>query len=320
MNDACIIDALRSAAVAVEIAGAGTLLSRLPEPPSCVRIDMGLHTGIVSYEPSDLVVTVRAGTRVEELNAALAEHRQECPIEGPGSTVGGRIASGLSGVRRLGAGALRDWLLGARIITAAGTAAVLGGRTVKNVTGYDLPRLLCGSWGTLGVLAQVTLRVRPIPFFQAWYATDATPAEVLRALYRPAAIVRTRERTHVLLEGHPDDCAGQAARAAMTEAPAPHLPAGARLAVPPARIQDILARIPGDCAAEVGVGIIHADPPAHALASLRRACVEVGGRLLVLCRGSGVRAFGDADSSAFDARVKRAFDPAGLLAPWRFAA
>lgn len=323
MKETQIVDVLRYAShagEALEVAGAGTLLSALPEPPHCRCIHLSDHAGIVDYDPSDLVVTVRAGTRLEDLEAVLSDRGQECPIDGPGSTVGGRVASGLSGIRRLGAGALREWVLGARVITSGGTAVQLGGRTVKNVTGYDLPRLLCGSWGTLGVLTEITLRVRPRPFFRAWYSTDAPAEYVWRELFRPAAILGTRARTHVLLEGHPQDCAEQAARAGLTDASPPALPAGARLSVPPANLQEVTRLLTGEYVAEVGVGIIHADPAPDALPELRRVCVVLGGRLLVLKRGTGIPAFGEERRDAFDTRVKHAFDPAGVLAPWRFAA
>ncbi|NIP58425.1 MAG: glycolate oxidase subunit GlcE, partial [Gemmatimonadetes bacterium] len=87
-------------------------------------------------------------------------------------TVGGRIASGLTGIRRLGVGHVREWALGGRLVTARGEAMRFGGPTVKNVTGYDLPRLLCGSWGTLAVLTELTLRVRPLPAFSGWFSTE----------------------------------------------------------------------------------------------------------------------------------------------------
>jgi glycolate oxidase FAD binding subunit len=318
-----IADRVKSCAhdgVPIEIAGAGTVLSGLPEPPAHHRLDLRDHRGIVAYDPAELTVTLRAGTTVSELDAELAAHRQECPIEGVGSTVGGRVACGLSGPRRLGVGHVRDWVLGARVITADGCAVRIGAPTVKNVTGYDLPRLCCGSWGTLVVLVEVTLRVRPRPAARDWYFAETPAPDVLRRLYGAASIVRTRAGVHVLLEGHPSDCRTQADRAGLQPGAPPMLPHGARLAVPPSRIEETITRIDGDFAAEVGVGIIHADPPAAALPALRDHCEVLDGRMLVLKRGAGLSCFGNQSVAVHDARLKRALDPAGIFAPWRFAA
>jgi glycolate oxidase FAD binding subunit len=254
-----------------------------------------------------------------DLDCELERHGQECPIEGPGRSVGGRVASGLSGLRRLGSGPVRDWLLGMRVVTADGTIVRFGGPTVKNVTGYDLTRLACGSWGTLGVFTEVTLRLRPRPPFRAWYVAHAPERELLRVL-RAASIVRTRERTHVLLEGHADDCLRQVDRWGLVQSPPPRLPAGFRLAIPPAQMHDSLARIDGNYAAEIGIGIIHAEPRSRNVLELRRHCEALGGRLLVLKRDAGVPAFGGRGASVFHNRVKQALDPHGVFAPWRFAA
>lgn len=314
------VDECAQSGVPIEVAGSGTLLSRLPEPPAHHRLELRGHRGIVAYDPAELTVTVRAGTTIDELDADLARSGQQCPIEGPGSTVGGRVASGLSGLRRLGVGPVRDWVLGARVITAQGNAVRVGAPTVKNVTGYDLPRLCCGSWGTLLVLTEVTLRVRPRPAAAEWYATDAPPRDLLHRLYRPASIVHTAAGTHVLLEGPPRDCRAQAERMGLRPGTPPPLPRGIRLAVPRANVEETVARIEGDYAAELGIGIIHADPPAVALTALRSHCERLGGRMLVLKRGTRISAFGDGASGVHDARLKRALDPANILAPWRFTA
>lgn len=125
------------------------------------------HSGIVSYDPIELVVTVRAGTRLSALNAALAEHHQMLPFEPPcfgaSSTIGGAVATGLSGPRRPWAGAARDFVLGTRIITQEGKLLRFGGEVMKNVAGYDLSRLMAGAQGTLGVLADISFKVLPIP-------------------------------------------------------------------------------------------------------------------------------------------------------------
>ncbi len=123
--------------------------------------------GIVSYEPSELVITARAGTPIAEVEAALAERGQclafEPPHFAPGGTVGGMVAAGLSGPARASAGAVRDHVLGAALLNSQGQVLRFGGQVIKNVAGYDVSRLLAGSLGTLGLIVQVSLRVAPHP-------------------------------------------------------------------------------------------------------------------------------------------------------------
>jgi glycolate oxidase FAD binding subunit len=129
-------------------------------------LDTRAYQGIVSYEPSELVVTARCGTPLAELEAALAEKGQclafEPPHFGPGATVGGMVAAGLSGPARATAGAVRDFVLGARFINGLGEHLTFGGQVMKNVAGYDVSRLMAGSWGTLGLITEVSLKVLPL--------------------------------------------------------------------------------------------------------------------------------------------------------------
>lgn len=130
-------------------------------------LDVREHRGIVSYDPTELVVSVRAGTPLAELEATLDEAGQMLPCEPPhfgeGATVGGMIAAGLSGPRRPWSGSVRDFVLGSRIITGQGKHLRFGGEVMKNVAGYDLSRLMAGSFGCLGVLTEVSLKVLPKP-------------------------------------------------------------------------------------------------------------------------------------------------------------
>jgi len=130
-------------------------------------LDTRSNAGIVAYEPTELVVTVRGGTRLAELEAVLAEKGQmlafEPPHFGADATVGGAVAAGLSGPRRQSAGALRDFVLGVRILDGGGRDLSFGGQVMKNVAGYDVSRLLAGSLGTLGVILEVSLKVLPVP-------------------------------------------------------------------------------------------------------------------------------------------------------------
>jgi len=125
------------------------------------------HTGIIAYEPSELAVTVRTGTRLQDLEALLAAQGQmlafEPPCLGPESTIGGVVASGLSGPARPWRGSVRDHILGVNLVTGRGEIANFGGRVMKNVAGYDVSRLMVGSLGTLGLMLDVSLKVLPIP-------------------------------------------------------------------------------------------------------------------------------------------------------------
>ena len=130
-------------------------------------LDVRSLAGISSYEPTELVVTVRAGTPLAELEAALAEMGQHLAFEpprfGPSSTVGGMVAAGLSGPARAAAGSVRDHLLGATLLNGKGEVLSFGGQVMKNVAGYDVSRVLSGSMGILGVICEVSLKVLPQP-------------------------------------------------------------------------------------------------------------------------------------------------------------
>ena len=129
-------------------------------------LDTRGYAGIASYEPTELVVTARCGTPLIELEQALKQNNQCLPFEpphfGPGATVGGCVAAGLSGPRRASAGALRDFVLGVKLVDGRGRTLVFGGQVMKNVAGYDVARLAAGSLGTLGLIAEVSLKVLPV--------------------------------------------------------------------------------------------------------------------------------------------------------------
>jgi FAD/FMN-containing dehydrogenase len=319
-------DALRSArhdGTPFEVRGGGTVLDRLPTPDGPV-LSVAPMTGVVAHAAEDLTITVRAGTPVGELAQVLAASGQECPIEpveALGSTVGGRVATALAGPRQLGAGRVRDWLLRVRFVTGAGHLATAGGVTVKDVTGYDLCRLMTGSWGTLGVITEVTLKLRPVARHRAWYATDAPRHDLDRLLYRPSALLTTAQRTHVLLEGHPDDAAEQATQVGLRRAAAPSLPTTARAAVDPARLPELVRGLDPTgvrWVAQDGVGVCHLDADAPTLIDIRRAVERLGGTLLILDPTAGLPAFGRRAVAPLAERVRAALDPDGVLAPWRW--
>ncbi|WP_369408857.1 glycolate oxidase subunit GlcE [endosymbiont of Lamellibrachia barhami] len=129
--------------------------------------DLSKHQGIVNYEPTELVVTARGGTLLSEIEAVLAAQNQMLPFEPPhfteAATIGGAIASGLSGPRRPWFGASRDLLLGITLLDGRGQILNFGGQVMKNVAGYDLSRLMAGALGTLGILLEVSIKVLPLP-------------------------------------------------------------------------------------------------------------------------------------------------------------
>src|SRR5688500_4804078 len=140
-------------------------------------VQMGAHAGTVAYEPKELVLTVRAGTPLADVEAALAQERQMLPFEPPhfgdGATIGGVVAAGLSGPRRPYAGAVRDFVLGTRIVNGKGEDLSFGGRVIKNVAGYDVSRLMAGALGTLGAITEVSFKVLPRPAAEATLAFEA---------------------------------------------------------------------------------------------------------------------------------------------------
>lgn len=145
------------------------------------------HAGILSYEPSELVVTARSGTPLAELEAALEAQGQMLAFEPPhfgGATLGGCVAAGLSGPRRPFAGAVRDHVLGVRLLNGRGEVLRFGGEVMKNVAGYDLSRLMVGAMGTLGVLLEVSLKVLPRPAVELTLRRPASAAEAVEAMNR----------------------------------------------------------------------------------------------------------------------------------------
>lgn len=138
-----------------------------PAANDIYRLHMGGHRGVIDYAPDELVIRVRAGTRLSEINQLLSDNHQILAFEPPDfeatATIGGVIASGLSGPRRPYTGAVRDFVLGVRVITGRGEVLEFGGQVMKNVAGYDVSRLLAGALGTLGVILDVSLKVLPAP-------------------------------------------------------------------------------------------------------------------------------------------------------------
>lgn len=155
-------------------------------------LDTRAYAGIVAYEPSELVITVRCGAKLAEAEAALREHRQMFAFEPPhfqsgggaSATLGGAVAAGLSGPRRQAAGALRDFVLGVKLMDGRGNVLEFGGRVMKNVAGYDVSRLMCGSLGTLGLILEVSLKVLPAPAAEATLRLELPENKAIETMNR----------------------------------------------------------------------------------------------------------------------------------------
>ena len=181
------------------------------------------HRGITEYDPVELIVSVRTGTPLLELEGALAVNGQMLPCEPPhfgeNATVGGMIATGLSGPRRPWAGSVRDFVLGTRLITRQGSEQRFGGQVMKNVAGYDLSRLMVGAQGTLGLLTEVSMKVLPLPGASRSLHLDMPLTEALEKLSewgrQPVPITAAAwldGALHLRLEGGPSSVAATAQR------------------------------------------------------------------------------------------------------------
>jgi glycolate oxidase FAD binding subunit len=253
----------------VRVAGGRTQWDVGGEAPVGVR-ELRAPAGVISHEPAEMVVRVGAGTPLEELRAALAAGGQDVALEADDpaqATVGGILAVGQGGYRRLGLGPARDAVLEVTAVNWRGELIRSGAPLVKNVTGFDLCRLLVGSLGTLALLGEVVLRCRPRPESESWWVgVGVDPFEVAAALYRPLAVLWDGIRTWVGLAGYAADVADQAATVLGSRfEPAPGPPSGPgrhRRSRPPATLRDLPAEAGpvGGWLAEVGVGVVHCRP------------------------------------------------------------
>jgi glycolate oxidase FAD binding subunit len=309
-------------------------------------LDTRGYAGVVSYEPTELVVTARCGTPLAELEAALEEHGQCLPFEpphyGPGATLGGCIAAGLSGPRRASAGALRDFMLGAKLVDGRGRALAFGGQVMKNVAGYDVARLAAGSLGTLALIAEASLKVLPKPAAELTLLLELPEERALESMNRwagqPLPVSATAwhdGELHVRLSG-----ARAAVRAAAQKIGGVALDRAQdkwtgirehrdaffggdeplwRLALPSTCAP---LRLPGRLLIEWGGGLRWLKSRA-APRELREAAQQAGGHAtLFRAADKACGAFAPLDPVAgrLHRELKRAFDPAGVLNPGRLYA
>lgn len=150
------------------------------------ELNVSAHQGVINYQPKELVITVRSGTRLADLNAVLADKGQmlafEPPSFGDDATIGGTIACGFSGPRRAAAGSARDFVLGTRIINGKGELLRFGGEVMKNVAGYDVSRLMVGAMGTLGVLMDISMKIIPRPFEEITLKRECTYQQAIERM------------------------------------------------------------------------------------------------------------------------------------------
>jgi glycolate oxidase FAD binding subunit len=316
--------------------GGRTHLDRGEPSPVDAELSTANLDRLISYEPAEMIAVVEAGMRVGALAERLAAHGQEWPVDAsPESTVGGVIASGTSSPRRLRVGHVRDTVLEVQAVTGDGRIVRGGGRTVKNVTGYDLPRLLAGSLGTLGVIVQVALKLRPRPARRRIAVLDGSVEDARRILDGvplPTAVLATPDRVEVLLEGWPEAVEEQTARIreigaireTLDDAPFPssepwnERPVVAEASVPAGRVADLVPAAGNAYGALIGVGTVWAGLRSSdgELSALRERARELGG-IAPVVRGAGGLGAPPA-AMEIQRRLKAAFDPHGVLAPGRF--
>jgi glycolate oxidase FAD binding subunit len=273
---------LRAAAghrLAVVPRGSGSRLAWAAPPERAdLLVDLRRLDRILDHAAGDMVVQVQAGVELAGLGAAVAGAGQQLALDGGGGTVGGALAVGTAGPRRLRYGGPRDLLLGVRLVRADGVVAAAGGRVVKNVAGYDLGKLLTGSYGTLGLIVEATLRLHPVPAATGWVTVTApdpgsgygSAQAILDSQLVASAVELDRPAgagapvtVAALFEGTPDGVAARAAAAAGLVGGVaggsppgwfggrPGEPAGTlvELAFPPARLAEVLERVAGAAAA-----------------------------------------------------------------------
>jgi FAD/FMN-containing dehydrogenase len=271
----------------VTITGLGTRGGPVPG----VRV-VDAPAGIDWIQPAEMTIRCGAGMPVADVAAALADHGQ-CLAVPDGGTIGGALAVGRSGVRRLGWGPIRETVLQVRYVSSRGDVVKAGGPTVKNVSGFDLCRLLVGSYGTLGFLADVILRTRPLPIDERWFSSERDPWQLSTTLYRPSSLLWDGGTTWVLLDGHPDDVAAQVRLGDLRPVDGPPVLPPHRRSMPPSELVTLAGHQPGSFVAEIGVGIVH-----HVDRSFR-------------CPSSTI----DPAVADLHARIKSEFDPTGRLNP-----
>ena len=303
--------------------GRGTKLSWGTRPRSVdLVVDVSAMDRVLDHQAGDLIVETQAGARLSDVQRAVAEGRQRLSVDEtvPGASIGGTVAANASGPRRLVVGTARDLLIGVTVVRADGVVAKAGGRVVKNVAGYDLGKLVVGSFGTLGIVTEAIFRLHPIAEGQRWvsvpFGAAGEAAEAVHAVVHSQTVPTAVEvewpasgdgSVQVLLEGRPDGVGGRSvtvtellgsASAMSEEAPAGWAAypweqgeTALKLTCVLSGLSDVLevardagARVRGSGGAGVLYGALGADAvdAAAAVARLREVCSRHGGTVVVL--------------------------------------
>jgi glycolate oxidase FAD binding subunit len=334
----------------LQVSGGGTR-SHIGAPHDAEWLHMTAFSGVIDYDPAELVLTAGAGTPLAEIEALVAKHNQMLAFEphgAAGSTIGGVVGAGISGSRRVSRGAVRDHLLGFKAVSGRGEAFVAGAKVVKNVTGYDLPKLACGSRGRLFALTEATLKVLPRPPEQLTLAVDGLePADAVALMSRAlgsqadvAAAASSAGVTALRLEGFGPSVAARrrlleemAPLSALSDrdaqafwsalkAPLPDAPVLWRLSLPASRCAQVIAAGLGPWAMDwAGARLWLACDDAEAV---RAAASAAAGHAMLVRAPEALRRTVPTlhpqpePVAALEARIRRAFDPAGVFETGRF--
>jgi glycolate oxidase FAD binding subunit len=350
-------DAVLDSAGTLGITGAGTAVGWAgTQDPVDAVLDLSGLTGVIVHNPGDMTVSVRAGTPLRALDAELAEHGQHVALDAArvadGATVGGLLSTGDAGPGALVHGTLRDLVIGATLVLADGTVARSGGHVIKNVAGYDLTKVVHGAHGTLAVVAEVVLRLHPVPKAAATVVLPCTLADaadhaarVLGSPLEPAALEWVSDPGALLVRVEGTEAAlparverlrellGPAAAEDRAEPWEDHarLTRGTlddtvlRIGVRPSRLPQVLAGLPArSVTAGLGTGVatVVLPPEPEAVDAAHAAVHAAGGTSVLRNRpaGSAAPAWGPPPSGIAVLRsLKQAFDPGGRLGPGRFA-
>lgn len=322
--------------LAVVPVGGGSKLHWGAAPERCdVLLDLCCMNEVVEHAAGDLVVRTQAGLTMQALGDALAAKGQELALDVPveGATVGGTLATATAGPRSLRYGTARDLLIGITVVLADGTIARSGGKVVKNVAGYDLGKLFTGSYGTLGVIAEATFRLHPLPAGRRWVSADlaAGSLETLAASQaEPSGIaVDVPTRTvSVLVEGTAAEQRAAAIGALLSEkaqvsdtppewwGALPDDEALVEVRAPITRAGALVEAL-GDAPARMWVAdhlVAHADVTGETVTRLR----DMGCRATVIAGAVDIDRWGHVDALGLMRRVKERFDPGRRMSPGRF--
>ncbi|MEV4287511.1 FAD-binding oxidoreductase [Nonomuraea bangladeshensis] len=349
---AAVLRACAERDLAVVPAGGGTKLHWGAPPERCdVRLDLSRLDKVLEHAAGDLVVRAQAGVTMGALAAALADEGQELAVDAPeDATVGGTLATGAAGPRAFRYGTPRDLLIGVTVVLADGTVARSGGKVVKNVAGYDLGKLFTGSYGTLGVIAEATFRLHPLPAARRWVRAEVEAADLpgiaaalaaSQAEPSAAEVDRPEPGARPVLAVLAEGAAAESRAAALRE-----LVGGGEIsdAPPPwwglvPRDETLVeARFPAtglaavlEAAERAGLALRGsvlsgrvllapaAPVEAEVLAGLRRRVEAAGGRVNVLAAPhAGLDRWGQVSALPLMRRVKERFDPGRRMSPGRF--